>query len=66
MTFKEYWKGLYPDKKHALADRLGVTYTYLSMIANGKRNAGIKIMLNISKVTGGKVSMKSLRPDLYE
>lgn len=63
--FLKYWKSRTSDQKHALAGKLGVTYQYCSMIANGHRKAGLTVLTKISKHTGGKVTMKDLRPDIY-
>jgi len=53
------------EQKQIFATECGTSVAYLSQIANGHRLAGARTIARIERVSGGVVSHKDLRPDLY-
>ena len=65
MNLKEYFQQLPHGSKHELAQKLGITKTWLSLIISGKKTPSGPLCNMIQKLTDGKVSRAALRPDLF-
>lgn len=65
MTLKQYFEGEVHGAKKEMADRLGISPTWLSLLINGSRLPSATLAKKIEKATKGLVSAKTLRPDLY-
>lgn len=65
MNLKEYFQQLPHGSKHELAQKLGITKTWLSLIISGKKKPSGQLSNMIHKLTDGKVSKAKLRPDLF-
>lgn len=65
MNLKEYFSQLPHGSKHELANKLGITKTWLSLIISGKKMPSGSLCNLIQKFTNGKVSRAELRPDLF-
>ena len=57
----------YTDKHGVtpLAKRVGVSISFIWMIANGKRDPSPKVAKRIHKETDRMVSLEELRPDIW-
>jgi len=49
-----------------LAARIGCTSDYLSKINRGVRRPGVEMAKKIMLASGGKITLRDLRPDLAE
>lgn len=65
VNFSTYWRLLSPDGKQTLARRARVGYTYLSLIASGRRQPGAVAAIRIEEATERVVRRRDLRPDLF-
>lgn len=52
--------------QYGFAKRYGISQPFLNQVLNGRRRAGLATVRKIEKITGGFVTHKDLRPDLYE
>jgi len=62
-TFADYWAGLTPERKQALAERSGISYKRLSNLANGHTRAGLAAVTALGAIDK-KLTLAVLRPDL--
>lgn len=65
MTLHEYFKDKKRGAKDALAKDLGITRTWMSQIINGRQVCSPELAVEIERITGGAVTRKELRPDLF-
>ena len=65
MELKEYMKRMTPGERADFAKRANTSVVYISQISHGHRRAGIKTIKAIEDASGGKVTAKDLRPDIY-
>lgn len=65
IPFADYWAHLDPLAKRSLAKAAEVGYTYLSLIASGKRQPGAVAAIRIERATRGVIRRGELRPDLF-
>jgi DNA-binding transcriptional regulator YdaS (Cro superfamily) len=65
MTLTEYFIDRPRGARLNLADRLGVSYTWLCLVANGKRQCSPFLAKAIEKQTRGLVKRQELRPDIF-
>ena len=65
MTLKEYFAKQPHGAITDMADKLGVTRTWLSLIINGHQAPSPMLCMLIERLTKRKVKRKVLRPDLY-
>ena len=65
MTLEEYFKEEPLGAVKEMADYLGISTTWLSLIIHAKRNPSPKLAIKIEEVTIGLVTRKDLRPDLF-
>ncbi len=49
-----------------LALEIGYSYGTLRNVSAGQTPAGLKMIRRLEKLSGGKISIKELRPDLYQ
>jgi DNA-binding transcriptional regulator YdaS (Cro superfamily) len=65
MTLQEYFFDKPRGSKLDLARKLGVSKTWISLIVSGREQPSAALSLMIEKFTGGAVTRKELRPDLF-
>ena len=65
MTLNEYFK----DEPHGsiteMAQYIGVSPTWMSLLIHGHRKASFHVAVKLEKATQGLVTLRDLRPDLY-
>ncbi len=64
--FRSYWKGLLPEEKDVLAERVGVGKLHLSHVVYGHVRPGAKIAVAIEAATKGYITAHYLRPDIFK
>lgn len=65
MTLAEYFSTEPRGAKHEMAQYLGITDTYMSLLIHGKRRPSGAMALSLERATQGLVTRQELRPDLY-
>jgi DNA-binding transcriptional regulator YdaS (Cro superfamily) len=65
LTLTEYFSTEPRGAKSEMAEYLGITPTWLSLIMKGERTASANLCARIEKATGGLVTRVELRPDLF-
>jgi DNA-binding transcriptional regulator YdaS (Cro superfamily) len=65
MTLQEFFDEKPRGAKVAMAKALGISKTWLSLIISGKEIPSPVLAVAISNYTRGKVSRKTLRPDVF-
>lgn len=65
MTLKEYFAKQPFGAVTEMAATLGISRTWLSLVAHGRKPASPTLCILIERLTKGKVKRKVLRPDLY-
>ena len=65
MTLKEYFADKPRGSKAAMAAALGISRTWMALVIAGRRKPSPERAIIISRMTGGEVSKKDLRPDLF-
>ena len=65
MNLREYFAEEPKGAKVEMAEFLGITPNYLSMLIHGKRQASPKLAVKIEIATQGLVTRQDLLPDLY-
>ena len=65
MTLQEYFQDKPRGAQIALARKLGVSKTWMSLLTTGRDVPSAGLALMIEKFTDGKVKRKTLRPDLF-
>ena len=65
VNLTEYFAEEPRGAKAEMAEYLGITPTWLSLIMKGERKASADLCVKIEKATQGLVKRKDLRPDLY-
>jgi len=65
MTLTEYFSTEPRGAKSEMAEHLGITPTWLSLVMKGDRQASANLCARIEKATGGLVTRVELRPDLF-
>ena len=65
MTLEEYFKDEPRGSKSEMAEHLSISRTWLGQLISGVRKASPKLAIAIEKATGGLVTRKEMRPDLY-
>ena len=65
MTLEEYFATEPRGSKVEMADYLGITATYISLLIHGKRRASKSLSISIENATQGLVKRQDLRPDLF-
>jgi DNA-binding transcriptional regulator YdaS (Cro superfamily) len=65
MTLDKYFENKPRGSKIAMARRLGISKTWLSLVISGKAPASPELCVEIERVTKGAVSRRNLRPDVF-
>lgn len=65
MTLKEFFADKKRGSKDALAKDLGISRTWMSQLINGHQVCSPELAVEIERLTGGLVTRKELRPDLF-
>ena len=66
MDLKQYFEGEPLGSKKEMAEYLGITPTWLSLLIGGTRLPSAYLAKRIQKATQGLVTAKELRPDLFD
>jgi DNA-binding transcriptional regulator YdaS (Cro superfamily) len=65
MTLSEYFKTDVVGAKGEMAQFLGITPTWMSLLISGRRRASPALAIEIEKATNGLVKRQVLRPDIF-
>jgi DNA-binding transcriptional regulator YdaS (Cro superfamily) len=65
MTLQEYFAGKDRGSKATMAEALGISRTWLSLIITSRELPSAELAVAIEKYTKGKVKRKVLRPDIF-
>jgi DNA-binding transcriptional regulator YdaS (Cro superfamily) len=65
MTLAEYFATEPRGSKIEMAEHLGITATYISLLIHGKRRASKSLAISIELATQGLVMRHELRPDKF-
>jgi DNA-binding transcriptional regulator YdaS (Cro superfamily) len=65
MTLTEYFSTEPRGAKAEMAEYLGISPTWLSLLLKGERRASAALCNKIEKATCGLVKRKDMRPDLF-
>jgi DNA-binding transcriptional regulator YdaS (Cro superfamily) len=65
MTLADYFEGKPRGAKIALARKLGISKTWLSLIISGRQLPSPELARDIEVHTGRKVKRADLRPDIF-
>lgn len=65
MTLIEYFEKKPRGSKLAMANALGVSKTWVSLILSGKQMPSPELCMEIERYTKGQVKRKTLRPDIF-
>jgi len=65
MTLQQYFASKPRGAQVALARAVGVSKTWMNLIASGRGLPSAEVCLMIEKYTKGAVLRKTLRPDLF-
>jgi DNA-binding transcriptional regulator YdaS (Cro superfamily) len=65
MTLIEYFAEEPRGAKAEMAEFLGITPTWLSLLMKGERKPSAALCMKIEKATQGFVKRKDMRPDLF-
>lgn len=65
MTLEEFFKNKPRGTKVALARKLGISKTWLSLLISGGKLPSPDLARDIESSTGGKVKRAVLRPDIF-
>jgi DNA-binding transcriptional regulator YdaS (Cro superfamily) len=66
MNLKEYFAEEPYGSKKEMAEHLGITQTWLSLLLRGARRPSPELTKRIERATQGLVTAKELRPDLFD
>jgi DNA-binding transcriptional regulator YdaS (Cro superfamily) len=65
MTLNEFFKNKPRGSKIAMARKLGVSKTWLSLVISGRKLASPELSGAIERYTNGLVLRSKLRPDIF-
>lgn len=65
MTLKEFFDGQPYGSKAALAKKLGISKTWMSLLISGRQKCGPELAKRFEEETKGAVTRESLRPDIF-
>jgi DNA-binding transcriptional regulator YdaS (Cro superfamily) len=65
MTLTEYFADRPRGAKAQMAEQLGISRTWLSLVISGRETCSAEMAAAIHKLTDGAVSREDLRPDLF-
>ena len=66
MNLKQYFRDEPFGAKKEMADYLGISPTWLSLLISKSRQPSPELAKKIQKATQGLVTAKELRPDLFD
>lgn len=66
MDLREYFATEPYGAKKEMSDYLGITLTWLGVIMSKRRRPSAELARKIEKATQGLVTIKELRPDLFD
>jgi DNA-binding transcriptional regulator YdaS (Cro superfamily) len=66
MNLKQYFRDEPFGAKKEMADYLGISPTWLSLLISKSRRPSPELAKKIQKATQGLVTAKELRPDLFD
>jgi DNA-binding transcriptional regulator YdaS (Cro superfamily) len=66
MNLKEYFDDEPLGAKKEMAEYLGISQTWLSLLIKCKKQPSPKLAKKIERATQGLVTKKTLRPDLFD
>lgn len=65
MQLRDYFRKQPRGAQTALAKRLGISKTWMTLITNGHEMPSAELAVLIHQITGGDVTREELRPDLF-
>jgi len=65
MTLEEYFSTEPLGSKSEMAEYLGISLTWMSMLIYGRRQPSAMLSVKIEQATQGLVTREELRPDLF-
>ena len=65
MTLQEFFKDKPRGSMVAMARKLGISKTWLSLIISGRKLPSPELSRDMESYTGGKVKRVELRPDIF-
>ena len=65
MTLIEFFETKPRGAKLAMAQKLGISKTWMSLIVSGRQLPSPELCLAIERYTKGQVKRKTLRPDIF-
>jgi DNA-binding transcriptional regulator YdaS (Cro superfamily) len=65
MTLNEFFETKPRGAKLAMANKLGVSKTWMSLVISGRALASPELSGAIERYTKGQVTRKTLRPDIF-
>ena len=66
MTLQDFFERLPHGAKSVMASKLKISQTWLSLVISGRKIPSPTLAIAISQYTKGKVTKKSLRPDIFD
>lgn len=66
MDMQQYFEKFGMESAIQLADKTGTKVSYLKHIAWGLRKPGIKLIQQLINASGRELTVKGLRPDIYQ
>lgn len=66
MDMQQYFEKFGMESATQLADKTGTKVSYLKHIAWGLRKPGIKLIQQLINASGRELTVKGLRPDIYQ
>lgn len=64
--FHSYWLSLSRQQRQIIARTCDVSVGYLRLVAGGHRKASWILAQRIERASGGAVTAKQLRPDIFQ
>ncbi len=64
VKFRDYYYGIPVKRREAFAKRVGVSAGYLKLVAQGERQVGESVAIEVEKASAGAVTVEELRPDV--
>ena len=65
MTLAEYFKDAPRGSQIALARRIGISKTWMSLLVSGREVPSPELCMAIERATKGRVKRASMRPDIF-
>jgi DNA-binding transcriptional regulator YdaS (Cro superfamily) len=65
MTLQNYFKGRKRGAKAEMAEKLGISRTWMSQLISNRMVCSPELAVEIERLTNGDVTRKDLRPDIF-